>query len=190
MTSKAQLLTIADWDALPHGNGNRYEIIEGDLFVSRSPGIPHQIVSDNLLVLLRNFLKLNRIGTAISVPGVILGENSGVIPDLVYFSNESQQRVRSGDRLRSAPDLVVEILSKGAENTRRDRVVKRQLYAKHGVPEYWIIDCQNRAIEVYRLHGRSLEPGKIFGNGDELSTSSLPGFACGVSEIFDLRNWE
>ena len=185
MTSKAQLLTIADWDALPHGDGNRYEIIEGELFVSRSPGIPHQIVSDNLLVLLRNFLKLNRIGTAISTPGLILSENSGVIPDLVYFSNESQQRVRSGDRLTSAPDLVVEILSKGAENTRRDRVVKRQLYAKHGVPEYWIIDCQNRAIEIYRLHGRSLELETIFGNTDQLSTDSLPGFTCAVSEIFE-----
>ncbi len=185
MTSKAQLLTIADWDALPHGDGNRYEIIEGELFVSRSPGIPHQIVSDNLLVLLRNFLKLNPIGTAISVPGLILSEKSGVIPDLVYFSNESRQRVRTGDRLTSAPDLVVEILSKGAENTRRDRVVKRELYAKHGVAEYWIIDCQNRAIEIYRLHGRSLELDTIFENEDEVSTAALPGFACSVKEIFE-----
>ena len=134
--------------------------------MSRSPGIPHQIVSDNLLVLLRNFLKLNRIGTAISTPGLILSENSGIIPDLVYFSNESQQRVRFGERLRGAPDLVIEILSKGAENTRRDRVVKRQLYANHGVPEYWIIDCQNWAIEIYRLHGRSLELDTIFENED------------------------
>ena len=185
MTTKLKTLTIDDWEAMPYGDGNRYEIIEGELFVSRSPGIPHQIVSDNLLVLLRNFLKLNRIGTAISTPGLILSENSGIIPDLVYFSNESQQRVRSGDRLRSAPDLVVEILSKGAENTRRDRVVKRQLYAKHGVPEYWIIDCQNRAVEIYRLDGRSLELDTIFVNGDELSTGSLPGFACAVSEIFE-----
>ena len=185
MTTKTQLLTIADWDALPHGDGNRYEIIEGELFVSCSPGLTHQIVSDNLITLLRNFLKLNRIGTAVSTPGLILSENSGVIPDLVYFSNESRERVRSGERLRSAPDIVIEILSKGAENTRRDRIVKRHLYTKHGVPEYWIIDCQNRAIEIYRLHGRSLELDTIFENADELSTGSLPGFACAVSEIFE-----
>jgi Uma2 family endonuclease len=185
MTTKAQLLTIADWDALPQGDGNRYEIIEGELFVSCSPGLTHQIVSDNLIVLLRNFLKRNRIGTAVSTPGLILSELSGVIPDLVYFSNESQQRVRYGERLRSAPDLVIEILSKGAENTRRDRVVKRQLYAKHSVPEYWIIDCQNRAIEIYRLQGRSLELDTILANADDLSTVSLPGFACAVSEIFE-----
>src|SRR4051794_3938949 len=134
MTTKAQLLTNANWDAMPYGDGNRYEIIEGELFVSRSPGLTHQIVSDNLIVLLRNFLKLNRIGTAVSAPGLVLSEFSGVISDLVYFSNESQQRVRSGERLRSAPDLIIEILSKGAENARRDRVVKRELYAKHGIP--------------------------------------------------------
>ena len=185
MNTKLKTLTIDDWEAMPYGDGNRYEIIEGELFVSCSPGIPHQIVSDNLIVLLRNFLKQNRIGTAISTPGLILSENSGIIPDLVYFSNESQQRVRSGDRLTSAPDLVIEILSKGAENARRDRVVKRQLYAKHGVPEYWIIDCQNRAIEIYRLHGRSLELVTIFENDDEISTASLPGFSCAVSEIFE-----
>jgi Uma2 family endonuclease len=185
MTTKLKTLTIDDWEAMPHGDGNRYEIIEGELFVSCSPGLTHQIVSDNLITLIRTFLKLNRIGTAVSTPGLVLGENSGVIPDLVYFSNESQQRVRFGERLRGAPDLVIEILSKGAENTRRDRVVKRQLYANHGVPEYWIIDCQNRAVEIYRLHGRSLELDTIFENEDELSTSSLPGFTCAVSEVFE-----
>jgi len=185
MNTKLKTLTIDDWEAMPHGDGNRYEIIEGELFVSCSPGIPHQIVSDNLIVLLRNFLKLNRIGTAVSTPGLILSDNSGVIPDLVYFSNESRERVRSRDRLTSAPDVVIEILSKGAENTRRDRIVKRRLYATHGVPEYWIIDCLNRTVEIYRLHGRSLELDTIFGVEDELSTDSLPGFACAVSDIFE-----
>jgi Uma2 family endonuclease len=106
MTTKLKTLTIDDWDAMPHGDGNRYEIIEGELFVSCSPGLTHQIVSDNLITLIRTFLKLNRIGTAVSTPGLVLGENSGVIPDLVYFSNESQQRVRFGERLRGAPDLL------------------------------------------------------------------------------------
>ena len=185
MISKPQILTIDDWEAMPHGDGNRYEIIEGELFVSCSPGLTHQIVSDNLVVLLRNFLKLNRIGTAVSTPGLVLGEYSGVIPDLVYFSNESRERVRSGERLQGAPDIVIEILSKGAENTRRDRIVKLHLYSKHGVPEYWIIDCQRHAIEIYRLHGPSLELDTIFARDDELSTSSLPGFACAVSDIFE-----
>jgi len=183
MTTKAQLLTIADWDAMPYGDGNRYEIIEGELFVSCSPGLTHQIVSDNLVVLLRNFLRLNPIGIAVSTPGLVLSEYSGVIPDIVYFSDISRQRVVSGERLTGAPDLVIEILSKGAENARRDRVVKRQLYAKHRVPEYWIIDCHRRAVEIYRLE--ALELVTILEKNDELSTNVLPGFSCSVSDIFE-----
>ena len=152
--------------------------------MSTSPGLTHQNVSDNLVVLLRNFLELNRIGVAISTPGLVLSEFSGVIPDLVYFSNESRERVISGERLTSAPDLVIEILSKGAANTRRDRIVKRQLYAKHGVPEYWIIDFQRRAIEVYRLDGTLLQLASTFEYEDEISTVALPGFSCAVREIF------
>ena len=185
MNTQLRPLTITDWDAMPVEDGNRYEIIEGELFVSTSPGLTHQNVSDNLVVLLRDFLKLNRIGVAISTPGLVLSEFSGVIPDLVYFSNENRERVISGERLTSAPDLVIEILSKGAENTRRDRIVKRQLYAKHGVPEYWIIDCQRRVIEVYRLDGTLLQLASTFEYDDQISTVALPGFSCAVSEIFE-----
>ena len=184
MITKLRPLTIADWDAIPYDEWNRYEIIEGELFVSCSPGLTHQIVSDNLVVLLRNFLKLNPVGTAISTPGLVLSQYSGVIPDIVYFSNESRYRVVSGERLMSAPDLVIEILSKGSANTRRDRVVKRQLYAKHRVPEYWMIDCHRRVIEVYRLEGLSLQSAQVFQNEDMVSTLAIPGFSCMVSEIF------
>jgi len=185
MITKLRPLTIADWNAMPYEEGIRYEIIEGELFVSCSPGLTHQIVSDNLVVLLRNFLKLNRIGRAVSTPGLVLSEDSGVIPDIVYFSNESRERIISEERLTSAPDLVIEILSKGTQNTRRDRVVKRQLYARHRVPEYWIIDCLRAAVEVYRLDADSLELASVFVVGDELSTMTLPGFSCAVSEIFE-----
>src|ERR1051325_585362 len=185
MNTKLKILTIADWDAMPYGDGNRYEIIEGELFVSCSPGLTHQIVSDNLVTLLRNFLKLDPIGVAVSTPGLVLSQYSGVIPDLVYFSNGSRDRVVSGDRLTSAPDLVIEILSKGAENTRRDRVVKRQLYAEHRVSEYWILDCQRCVVEIYRLQGTSLKPAIFFENDDRLSTPVLPGFECAVSEVFE-----
>lgn len=184
MTTRVQpQMTIADWEAMPD-DGNRYEIIEGELFVSCSPGLTHQIVSDNIVVLLRNFLKLNAIGFAISTPGLILSRHSGVIPDIVYFSNERRERVVSGERLTGAPDLVIEILSLGAQNIRRDRVAKRLLYAKHGVREYWMIDHHFRAVEIYRLEGTSLEFAAAFRDNDELSTAVLPGFSCPVGEIF------
>ncbi len=133
------LMTIADWEAMPD-DGNRYEIIEGELFVSCSPGLTHQRALGNILFLIRSYLLENSIGEAIFTPGLILSEYSGVIPDIVFFRHERSEEIISGERLAGPPDLVIEILSPGSENTRRDRVAKLQLYAKHRVPEYWIVD--------------------------------------------------
>ena len=184
MITKLKLLTIADWEAMPHGDGNRYEIIEGELFVSCSPGLTHQIVSDNLVFLIRSFLKTNPIGTVVSTPGLILSNFSGVIPDLVFFRREQRDTIVKDDRLHGPPAIVVEILSPGSTNIRRDRVAKLQLYAKHGVPEYWIIDPRIRALERYVSQGSSLSLLETLRNEDILSTPALPGFSCQMSEIF------
>ena len=184
MITKLKPLTIADWDAIPYKEGYRYEIIEGELFVSCSPGLTHQMVSDNLVVLLRNFLKLNPIGVAVSTPGLVLSEYSGVIPDIVFFSRDQRDTIVANDRLTGPPALVIEILSPGSSNVRRDRVVKLQLYAKHDVPEYWIIDLKNRAIERYINRDSSLTLEETLGDEGTLTTPALPGFSCRVSEIF------
>ena len=184
MITKLKPLTIADWDAMPADDGNRYEIIEGELFVSTSPGLTHQIVSDNLVFLIRSFLKTNPIGTIVSTPGLILSNFSGVIPDLVFFSREQRDTIVKDDRLHGPPALVVEILSPGSANVRRDRVVKLQLYAKHGVPEYWIIDPRIMTIERYVDQDSSLILLETLRYEDNLSTTALPGFSCQVSEIF------
>ena len=83
-----------------------------------------------------------------------------------------------------APELVIEILSRGSSNVARDRIVKRQLYAKYGVAEYWIANGENRAIEVYRLQNGTLELAVIFRYEDEITTPLLPGFKCLVAGIF------
>jgi Uma2 family endonuclease len=184
MTTRIEpLMTVTDLEAMPE-DGNRYEVIEGELFVSRAPGLTHQVVSGNIFFLIRSYLEQNPIGTVVSTPGLILSDYSGVIPDIVFFSHESGERIVSSERLTSAPDLVIEILSPGSENIRRDRVAKRQLYGKHGVPEYWLLDIEKQVLEVYRLHQSSLELEAILKNDDEVSTSVLPGFLCQTSGIF------
>lgn len=184
MITKLKLLTIADWEAMPHGDGNRYEIIEGELFVSCSPGLTHERVLINLILRVGNFLEANPIGTIVAGSGVILSNFSGVIPDFVFFSREQRDTIVKNDRLHGPPALVVEILSPGSGNIRRDRVVKLQLYAKHGVPEYWIIDPRNMTLERYVDQGSSLTLLETLRYEDSLSTTSLPGFSCQMSEIF------
>jgi Uma2 family endonuclease len=184
MITKLKPLTIADWDAMPAEDGNRYEIIEGELFVSCSPGLTHQIVSDNLIFLIRSFIKTNPIGTVVSTPGLILSNFSGVIPDLVFFRHEQRDTIVKDDRLHGPPALVIEILSPGSTNIRRDQVAKLQLYAKHGVPEYWIVDPRNMTLERYVDQGSSLILLETLRYEDRLSTTVLPGFSCPMSDIF------
>ena len=184
MTTKAQLLTIADWDAMPAEDGNRYEIIEGELFVSTSPGLTHQIVVTNLILLIGRFLETKPMGVVVTTPGLVLSKYSGVIPDIVFFLHEQRETIVTGDRLTAPPALVIEIVSPGSANIRRDRVVKLQLYAKHRVPEYWIVDPKNLTVEKYVGHGSSLSLLQTLQHDEELSIDALPGFSCRVSRIF------
>ena len=185
MISKLKILTIADWEAMPHGDGNRYEIIEGELFVSCSPGLTHQRVMANLITLFVFFLEKNPIGEFLADVGVILDKFSGVIPDIVILLNEQRDTIITNDRLTGPPALMIEIVSPGAANSRRDRVDKLRLYSKHRVPEYWIVDPVNLTVEQYVSHDSSLQLNQTLqGEEERLSSAVIPGFSCLLSQIF------
>ena len=184
MAAKVEpLMTVDDLDAMPE-DGNRYEVIEGELFVSRAPGLPHQIISVNIVYEFKKYLDQHAIGLVIATPGLVFSEYSGVIPDIVFFTHGRGEEIISGERLVAAPDIVIEILSPGRENVSRDRVAKRQLYAKHGVNEYWIVDSENRAVEIYRLTSEKLEPATMLRDQDEITSPVLSGFTCPLASIF------
>ena len=107
-----------------------------------------------------------------------------MIPDIVFISNERREEIASAERITGAPDLIIEIVSPGSENERRDRVAKRQLYGKYGVKEYWVVDPLQRTIEIYARVGRNLKLRTVMREQDELTTSLLPGFRCRVADIF------
>lgn len=179
------VLTIADLDCTPD-DGNKYELIEGEIYMSRAPGLTHQITLQNFQMALGSFLTNNPIGVVVPGPGVIFDDFNGVIPDIVFFTNERRAEIASGDRLNGAPDLVVEIISPGAENERRDRVLKRRVYGRFGVKEYWLVDLINRSIEVCRLGEEGLESVAVFSGEDELTSLVLIGFRAKVTDLFRL----
>ena len=179
------LLTVADLDACPDDT-NRYELIEGELFVSRAPGIPHQRVLNNLQFAFESYLKENAIGILVPGAGAVFSNYDAVIPDLVFVKHERWSEVVTEIRFTGAPDLVIEILAPGKENRDRDLLVKRQLYAKYGVAEYWIVDSENRLVQVYRLQKQRLEDVVTCRNGEEIATPLLPGFQLSVSTIFKM----
>lgn len=187
MSAKVEpLLTVDDLDLLPDDN-NRYELIEGDLFVSRAPSLPHQRILTNILVLLKVYLTQHPMGEVVPTPGVIFNRFNAVIPDIVFISNARRDEIASGDKVTGAPDLAIEIVSPGAENRRRDRIVKLHTYGKFGVAEYWIADGFRRTIEVYRRAeaGGALKLFATLKDEDELASPLLPAFSCRVKQVFE-----
>lgn len=139
--------SYAEFARLPD-DGNRYEVIDGELFVTPSPRPAHQGVAGNLVELLSPFVRRHKLGRVYPGPiDVLFGPGDYLVPDLV-FVREQQRGTVTGRGVESPPDLVVEIISPSTAD--RDRGLKRERYAEFGVPEYWVIDPRLRRIEIYR----------------------------------------
>ena len=177
------LLTNKDLEGLPQ-DGNRYELIEGELYVSTAPELIHQRAIGKLHFAFANYLVKKPIGEILYGPGVILSDYDGVIPDLVYLSNERRDQIATGTRIYGAPNLVIEVLSPGMQNMERDRKVKLSLYDKYGVDEYWIIDTRARAVEVYRRETGKLKFFTTFVSDESVTSPLLPEFECSVVGLF------
>ena len=142
------ILTYEDYAALPD-DGKRYELHEGELSVTPAPGTRHQQILVNLTVLLAPHVKTQGLGTLLIAPLDCIMSNITVVqPDLLYVDG-SRRNIVSERGVEGGPTLAVEILS--PSTTHVDRRRKMTLYAAHGVPWYWIVDPDDRAIEVYRL---------------------------------------
>jgi Uma2 family endonuclease len=176
--------TSADLAALPE-DGKRYEIIDGELFVSKQPHFYHQEVCSQILRLLSNWSEQSGLGRTVFAPGLIFADDDDVVPDVAWLSHQRLAAALGKDgKLHSAPELVVEVLSPGAANQRRDREVKLKLYSGRGVLEYWIIDWAARTVEIYRRQNAHLSLFVTLVSGDALESPLLPGFSSGVNGIF------
>ncbi len=176
--------TSADLELLAD-DGKRYEIVDGELYVSKQPHWYHQLVCVDLAVALDRWSRDTGAGVVNIAPGVIFADDDDVAPDLVWVSQERLATALAPDgKLHAAPDLVVEVLSPGLTNERRDREAKLKLYARRGVREYWIVDWQRRQIEVFRRLDATLQLVATLLEGDSLESPLLPGFAWPVAELF------
>jgi Uma2 family endonuclease len=176
--------TSADLELLPD-DGKRYEIIDGELYVSKQPHWYHQLVCSELTIPLGNWSHETGAGLVIGAPGVIFADDDDVAPDLVWISRERFAMALEPDgKFHAAPDIAVEVLSPGSTNERRDREAKLKLYSRRGVREYWIADWQRRQIEVFRREDTGLELVATLLEGDTLRSTLLPGFALSLSDLF------
>jgi len=176
--------TIQDLELLPE-DGNRYEIVDGELYVAKQPHLHHQIVCSKIVALLERWGEQTHMGMAIFTPGVIFTNDNAVVPDVVWISYERLTTALQADgKLHSSPELVIEVLSPGVENERRDRELKLKLYSRRNAKEYWIVNWQERTLEVYRRENAELKLIKTLDETNVLDTPLLPGFSCKVGELF------
>lgn len=176
--------TSADLDLLPD-DGKRYEIIDGELFVSRQPHWHHQVTCLRVGAALLEWSLRTGLGQPNLAPGLIFAEDDDVAPDVVWISTARLAHGLREGKLYVAPELVVEVLSPGATNQRRDREAKRKLYARRGVDEYWLVDWRTRTLDVLRRAGTSagLELSATLTEADTLQSPLLAGFRLPVHQL-------
>jgi Uma2 family endonuclease len=172
-------ITWQDVQQLPD-DGHRHEAIEGELYVTPAPSLRHQRISMRLTLILNRLLVEPGLGELFFAPvGVEFpATEEGVQPDLVFVSNR-RRGILADPCIRGAPDLVIEILSPTTAG--RDRGVKRKLYERQSVEQYWIVDPAAAAVEVWTF---GEEPG--FERFTEMLPVRLAGEAVGEIDLVEI----
>ena len=177
-------LTYDDFVLFPD-DGLRHELIDGEHYVTPSPNLKHQQVSGNFHLLIATWLEAHPIGRIFYAPfDVVFSKFDVVEPDLLYMSNERAATILTAANVQGVPELVIEIGSPGTR--RRDETIKRRLYERMGVSEYWVVDPELDVVRVYRRgtsgFARAIE--FVAEAGDILTTPLLPDLNLPLARIF------
>jgi Uma2 family endonuclease len=182
--TSATKLTYADLCQMPD-DGLRHELIDGVHYVSPSPSAKHQRIVVETLFRIRAYLEIHPVGEVYVAPlDVVLSEHNVLEPD-VFFLTSEQLAAQIRIHVHGAPVLAVEVLSPGSR--KMDFELKRRVYDRFGVQEYWVVDADLEVVHVHRRDaGEALRHAADLsrGAGDTLSTPLLPGFACTLDSLF------
>jgi Uma2 family endonuclease len=156
MATTITRLTFDDLESIPaEQEGDRHELINGELIVTPVPIPRHQIISSNIDFALQRHVRENSLGRVLHAPtGVRFTPDNLLIPDIIFTAHD-RLHVIGSKYVDAPPDLAVEILSPGTR--RRDLTVKRDLYARFGVREYWIVDPEATTVTVLGLVGKGYD---------------------------------
>jgi Uma2 family endonuclease len=177
-------LTYDDFLLFPD-DGKRHELIDGEHYVTPSPNTKHQAVLGNLHFMLRAWLEDHPVGRVFFAPfDIVFTQFDVVEPDLLYMSHERAASVLTDKHVTGPPEIVVEI---GSPSTRkRDETIKRRLYERSRVSEYWVVDPELDVIRVYARAGETFaRPAEYAAeSGDVLTTPLLPGLEIRLERVF------
>lgn len=176
-------LTAEDYEILPE-TGPRYQLIEGDLYMSPAPNRLHQQISANLQYILTHWVRTHPgSGKIYDAPFDLFLDNENVFqPDLLFLRPE-KFHLLTKKGCEGPPDVIVEILSPRTRQV--DLVPKKKVYAAKGVTELWIVDPPARTVSVYELQKSAGEPREIVSETGALESVFFPGLVINGAEVFE-----
>lgn len=173
--------TYRDYRLMPEDR--RYELIDGDFYMTPSPVTKHQLASIHLERLIEQYVRQNNLGTVLHAPmDVVLSDEDVVQPDILFISNERKGIIKP-ENIRGAPDLIVEILSPATAE--RDLTVKKGLYAKFAVREYWIVDPDQKTVAVMTWSEEGFRTHQVYPADGTLRSPIFPGWSFPLKTVFD-----
>ena len=174
-------VSFADLQRMPE-DGNRYELHDGELRVVPSPLLRHQVVIARLFEALLEYRRAGG-GEVFCAPlDLVLSDYDVVQPDLMYFGGESASRLKLNEFVRFPPDVAIEVLSPSTAAIDRGR--KRDLFARYGLREYWVVDPVEHRVEVSVLTAHGYEAPRVVEQG-VLESPTVPGLTIDLGPIFE-----
>ena len=178
--TRTNILTYEDY--LKTSDDERWELLNGELIMIASPNTAHQRTIGKLHLFLGSFVRDRRLGEIFIAPYDVVLSNTNVLqPDLLFVANDKESII-TADNIQGIPSLVVEVLSPSTST--RDREVKRDIYAEHGVGEYWLVDPYACTVSVMALQGSALQEIGAYGAEDSMTSPTLPGLSLDLRDIF------
>lgn len=178
---RAIRFTYEDYAHFPDDR-KQYQIVDGEVYMVPAPVPYHQRVSRNIEIIVQNYVSKHGLGEVFDAPcDVILSNENVVQPDL-FFISKDRLNIITEKNIAGPPDLVIEILSPYTEKL--DRTIKRDLYERYGVLEYWLVDPASKQIEILSLSGKEFSSIGIYGIKDSFESKVIRGLLVGVEEAF------
>jgi Uma2 family endonuclease len=172
--------TYAEYARFPD-DGNRYEVIDGEVLVTPAPSPRHQYILANLLVAMRAYVEQHRLGVVLPDVDVLFVSGQFLRPDLVFVPESARAGIT--DRgVELPPGLIIEVLSPTSSSI--DRVKKPRRYGDFGVPEYWVADPQERAVWVWRFAAGAVEPERVADHVTWAPAAGVEPLVLAAAEIF------
>ena len=178
-----QLITVEELFNMELEEGYFYELLNGHIVKKQAPSPPHQKVVANLNWFINNFIRERDLGDCYTSPiDVFFDKHNNAQPDILFIKKD-RLFIVTKDGIQGQPDLIVEVLS--PSSYRNDRIVKTKVYCEFGVAEYWIVDPNNKAVEVYSLENNVYVMTSIAVETGEIVSKVLSDFKVDIEKIFN-----